>query len=318
MTAPLLLVTCGHLIRRIDAFRPEIEAAGVALRLPKISGQQLDAAEMTEALKGVDVVIAGDDVIDHSALAAGKADRLRAVIKWGVGVDAIDLAAAEALGVPVHNTPGAFGEEVADLALAHVLALARQAHVMDAGIRDGGWVKVEGVSLSEKTAAIIGLGSIGRAIACRCAAFGMALVGHDPGAPDPLDLGGAPLRRADLDEAIAAADFLILACALTPENRRLLNRERLAALRPGAYVVNVSRGPLVDEAALAEALASGRVAGAGLDVFEVEPLPADSPLRAHPRCFFTAHNGSNTSEAVNRVNRRTVDMALEILRRDPA
>ncbi len=318
MSAPLLLVTCGHLIRHVETFRPELDAAGVAVRIPEIPGQQLDAAEMTAALAGVDVVIAGDDVIDRSVLAAGKADRLKAVVKWGIGVDAIDLEAARALGVPVHNTPGVFGEEVADLALAHVLALARQAHVMDAGIRAGGWVKVEGTSLAGRTAAIVGLGSIGRAIARRCAAFGMSLVGYDPGAPDLGDIGGAPLRRAGLEETLAAGDFVIVACALTPESRHLLNAARLGAMKPGAYLVNVSRGPLVDEAALAEALAAGRLAGAGLDVFEVEPLPADSPLRGHPRCFFTAHNGSNTAEAVARVNRMTVDIALRILRGETA
>lgn len=311
---PTALITCLHLQRSFERFRDEYEAAGVRAVLPEVPGQQLDAAEMRRLIGGADAVIAGDDVIDASVLKAGKASGLRAVIKWGVGVDAIDTAAAARLGIPVFNTPGVFAEEVGDLAMAHLLMLARRPHVMHASVLDGGWEQVQGRSLTGLTAGVVGLGSIGCAIARRASAFGMAVCGYDI-RPVPLEEHGVPgLRQVELDRLLKVSDAVILACKLTAENRHLLSRAEFALMKDGALVINAARGPLIDQGALVEALESGRVAGAGLDVFEEEPVPEDDPLRRFAdRCVFTTHNGSNTAEAVERTNRMTTDILFHVL-----
>lgn len=308
-----LAVTCLHLQRHIDAFRPQFEMYGVNVVLPEVRAQQLDANEVRKILPGFTTIIAGDDVIDRDALVVAKEKGLKAVIKWGIGTDSIDKAAAKELDIPVFNTPGVFGEEVADLAMSYLLLLVRGLHRMDSSIRGGGWLKVEGRSLHTMTAGVVGLGSIGRAIGRRCAAFGMTVIGSDPAQIPPDLLAAASVHQVALAEVLSQSDVVLLASALTPECHHLLNAKAFASMKPGSYVVNVGRGPLIDEGALAAALASGKLAGAGLDVFETEPLPQDSPLRAFDTCVFGSHNGSNTREAVDRVNRMTVEIALDVL-----
>jgi D-3-phosphoglycerate dehydrogenase len=307
------LITCLHLQRHFAKLRPQYDALGVTAILPEVAGQQLDAAGMREHIAGVDAVIAGDDGIDASVLEAGKAAGLKAVIKWGIGTDSIDKVKAAELGIPVYNTPGVFSEEVADLALSLLLNVTRQTHRMHHSVVENGWLKVEGRTLAGMTAAVIGLGSIGLAIARRMAAFGTQVIGYDVRAIDPSVLSPIPVRQVALDELFRSSDVILLACNLTAENRHLIDAGAFAAMKEGVFIVNVSRGPLIDEAALAEALASGKVGGAGLDVFEVEPLPAASPLRAFESCVFATHNGSNTREAVARINQATTDILFHVL-----
>jgi len=309
-----VLITCMHLARHFETFRPQYEAADVEAVIPPLQGQQFTAAEMAGHIVGVDTVIAGDDAIDAAVLDSGKASGLKAVIKWGIGTDGIDKVHASSIGMPVYNTPGVFGGEVADLALSHLLMLTRKTHLMDASVKEDGWFKSEGRSLSGMTAGIIGLGSIGRAIAQRVTAFEMNAIGFDVSEIDGEELAKIGARQCSLEEVLETSDVILLACALTEENHHLIGRDTLTKVKPGVFIVNVSRGPLVDETALAEALADGRVTGAGLDVFEEEPLPANSPLRDfEDRCTFSTHNGSNTAEAVARINQMTTDIAFDVL-----
>lgn len=307
-----LLITCGHLIRHYRKFAGELEGHGIAVTMPEITGQQLGSEDMLRAIGNQRLVIAGDDLIDRPVLAAGKASGLEAIIKWGIGTDGIDKVAAADLGIAVYNTPGAFSEEVADCAAAYVVCLARGLHLIDRSVRSGGWLKLEGTSLSGRTAGVIGLGGIGRATCRRLAAFGMTVIGYDVATQEPSTLAAAGVRQVGLDDLLARSDFIVVTCALTPESRHLLSDAAFSRVRPGVRLVNVSRGPVVDEAALVRALEAGQVATAALDVFEAEPLPADSPLRRFEQLMFGAHNGSNTTEAVDRVNRLTVDLALDL------
>jgi D-3-phosphoglycerate dehydrogenase len=311
---PTALITCLHLQRGFEPLRPEYERLGVTAVLPPIEGQRLEAAQMASLVGDVDAVIAGDDVIDAEVLRAGAESRLRAVIKWGVGTDAIDTAAAARLGIAVFNTPGAFADEVADLALGHLLMLARRTHELHASVLDGGWEQIQGRTLAGMTAGIVGLGSVGSAIARRAAAFGMEVIGCDVREVAPAEHGVAGLRQVGLDPLLAQSDVVFLASGLTAENYHLLSRAQFDAMREGVLIVNVARGGLIDQAALVEALQSGRVAGAGLDVFEREPLPADDPLRAFSdRCAFSPHNASNTAEAVARTNRVASEILFDAL-----
>jgi phosphoglycerate dehydrogenase-like enzyme len=310
---PRALITCHHLQRHFEDFRTRYEAMGVEPILPTIEGQQLEAAAMREAIDGIDAVIAGDDQIDASVLEAGKASALKAVIKWGIGTDSIDKVKAAELGIPVYNTPGTFANEVADLAISLLLNVLRQTHLMHTSIKEGGWRKVQGRSLAGMTAGVIGLGSIGLAIARRTAAFGMTTIGYDIRPISAEVVAQNNVTQVDLNDLFSRSNAILLACELTPANRHLLNADTFARMANGVYIVNVSRGPLIDETALCAALESGRVAGAGLDVFETEPLPEGSALRGFDSCVFSTHSGSNTIEAVARVNEMTTDILFNIL-----
>lgn len=303
-----VLVLCIHLQRHLDRYRERLARHGVQVDAPPVV-QGLREPELLDIIEGYDGVIAGDDEITERVLNA--ASRLRIVVKWGIGMDAIDLAAAKRAGIPVVNTPGVFADEVADVALGYLLGLARGLHVMDRSVRQGGWTKVQGLSLRGRRAGVVGLGSIGRAVVERCRAFGLRVTGYDPASlPDDF-VHRNQLELADLPQLLETSDFVILCCPLNDATRHLIDRSALERMQPGGFLINVARGPVVDEAALISALGCGRLAGAALDVFEEEPLPADSPLRAFEQCIFGTHNASNTLEAVLRTN----ELALEKLLR---
>ncbi len=310
---PKVLVTCHHLLRHIDEFKERFEANGIELVLPEATGQQFSSDEMLDLIRGVDTCILGDDFVDRAVLETGKENGLKAIIKWGIGTDSIDKVSAAELGIPVRNTPGTFSEEVADAAFSLLLMLTRGYHLMHASVQDGGWLKIQGRTLAGNTMGVVGLGGIGRAIGRRGTAFGMSVIGSDP-VPLPVDvLAPAGITQKPFEAVLQESDVLVLACNLTPENQHLIQAETLAQMKPGSTLVNVARGPLVKESDLIEALKSGQIGAAGLDVFEVEPLPAGSPLREFDNVVFGTHNGSNTREGVDRVNEMTVAMALEIV-----
>jgi len=300
-----VLVTCPPMLGMIDEFIPFAAAKGLELIPAKVT-QVLGEAELIELLPAFDGWIIGDDPATRKVFEAGKAGRLKAVVKWGVGIDNVDRAACSDLGIPVDNTPRMFGPEVADVALAYVIGLARQLFFIDRQIRsDGSWPKPAGASLSGKRAGVIGFGDIGRNLAHRLIACGMRVTIYDPAisrAPD-----GEDLELAVWPAQVGELDFLAFTCSLNAANRHMLNADVLNLCKPGVYVVNVARGPLIDEVALIAALHSGTVAAAALDVFEEEPLPTDSPLRQMPRCIFGSHNGSNTRDAVARASYEAID-----------
>ncbi len=305
-----VLVTCPPMLGMIDAFRPLFAEKGVGVTTPEVV-QTLSEDELKALLPRHDGWIIGDDPATRAVFTAGKAGRLRAAVKWGIGTDNVDFAACRDLGIPVTNTPNMFGAEVADVAVGYVVALARETFEIDRGVRAGSWPKPRGISLAGRTAAIIGFGDIGRNVAARLAAAGMKIVAYDPAA---RDAGGvSSVAIAAWPEHLQEADFIIVTCALTDSSRHMVNAGTLARARKGVRVVNVARGPVIDEPALVAALRSGHVYSAALDVFEQEPLPMDSPLRAHPRCVFGSHNSSNTSDAVDRTSRLAIRKLFDYL-----
>lgn len=299
-----VIVTCPPMLGQLPLF--EDLAAGRGLRLhPARTTQILSEDELKALVPLYDGWIIGDDPATHAVFAAGQAGRLRAAVKWGIGVDNVDFDACRALGIPVINTPQMFGAEVADVATAYLIGLARQLFGIDRGVRAGGWPKPAGISLAGRRAGVVGLGDIGRATCARLMAHGLAVTAYDPGVAGDAGLPG--LSRAPWPEAVGTLDFLVFTCALNARNFHMLDAAVLARAKPGIRIVNVARGPLIDEAALAAALASGQVHSAALDVFEVEPLPAASPLRDHERCVFGSHNSSNSVDAVIRASHRAID-----------
>jgi D-3-phosphoglycerate dehydrogenase len=305
-----LLITAPPMLGGIDRFRPELEAHGFDVVAPPIV-QTMPEDELVACIAGFDAWIAGDCPVSRRVMQAGVNGRLRAIVRWGVGVDNVDFVAARELGLPVANTPGVFANEVADMALGYVIALARETCVVDRAVRSGLWPKPPGLSLASCECALVGYGSIGRAIATRLLACRMRLSVYDPLAADVAD----GCARRDWPDGLESADFLVLACALTESSRHLVDAVALARCKRGVRIVNVSRGAVIDESALVAALADGHVHSAALDVFETEPLPATSPLRLHERCVFGSHNASNTAHAVSRVSREAIGVLMGLLAR---
>lgn len=300
-----VLVTCPPMLGCIESFFSYARERNIEL-VPAEVTQTLSEEELMERLPRFDGWIIGDDPATRRVFEAGKAGKLRAAVKWGVGVDNVDFEACRALQIPVVNTPMMFGNEVADVALCYVIGLARQLFYIDREVRlNKKWLKPSGVSLAGKTAGVVGLGDIGRNVVWRLAACGMNIIGYDPGVQD--DAGVAGIERAEWPDRLDAVDFLVLTCALNKSNWHMVNQSSLPKMKHGVFIVNVARGPLIDEPVLVSALESGYVAAAALDVFEIEPLAMDSPLRNMPQCVFGSHNASNTVDAVARTSCRAID-----------
>jgi D-3-phosphoglycerate dehydrogenase / 2-oxoglutarate reductase len=274
--------------------------------------QILSVAQLKQLVPQHHGWIIGDDPATHEVLAAGKAGQLRAAVKWGVGVDNVDFAACKNLGIPVDNTPGMFGQEVADVALGYVIALARETFGVDQGVRSGEWPKPSGISLAGRTCAVLGLGDIGRNLTNRLTACGLQVIGYDPFVGAENVPAGVEMRI--WPQGLDRADFVVVTCALTASTHRMVNAETIAAMMKGVRIINVARGPIIDEPALIAALQSGHVHSAALDVFEIEPLPVNSALRPlGTRCLLGSHNSSNTTDAVLRTSHIAVQKLFSFL-----
>jgi len=305
-----VLVTCPPMLGRLDQFLAPARALGLQLE-PAATTQVLPEAELVRILKGYEGWIIGDDPATRQVFEAARAAGLQAAVKWGIGVDNVDFAACRELGIPIANTPNMFGGEVGDVALAYILGLARQTYFIDREIRSGGWPKPAGMSMAGKTVGIVGFGDIGHHTAQRLSGFEVRVIAWDPGVEG--DRGLPFVSRAEWPERLGEVDFLVFTCSLNAHNRHMLNAQTLALLKPGTRIINVARGPLIDEAALLQALQSGQVAAAALDVFETEPLPADSALRGLPQCVFGSHNSSNTAEGVARASFEALRLMAKFL-----
>ncbi len=297
------------MIRAIDSLKEEFTRRGAEVVCPEFR-QTLSVSELLQLVPQHDGWIIGDDPATAEVFRAGKNGRLRAAVKWGAGTDNVDFVGAAECGFGVVNTPGTFGEEVSDVAVAYVIGLARDLFFVDREVRNGRWPKPPGTSLQGKTVGVVGYGHIGRATVRKLNALGLAVVVYDPlvsAAPDD----GPTL--AQWPERLGELDFLVLACALTETNKQMLDAGAFDRMRHGVRIVNVSRGGLIDQAALRHALDSGRVAGAALEVMEEEPPRSDESLLSHPHCIFGSHNSSNTSEAVLHTSMKAIELLFERL-----
>jgi D-3-phosphoglycerate dehydrogenase len=280
-----------------DDPRLKTELNGSAARVTyNPTGKPLSSAEVAALLPGVHGYIAGLDVIDRAALEA--ADCLKVIARYGVGVDNVDLAAAREKGIIVTNTPGANSVSVAELALGLMLALARQIPTAHQSVCQGKWPRLGGVSLEGKTVGILGLGSIGRQLARRLVGFDCQIMAYDPYSDlDFIQAHGILL--ADMDTVAAQSDFLSLHLPLLPETRGLVNDAFISCMKKGAFLINTSRGEVIDEGALLRALQSGQLSGAGLDAFCEEPPDPHSELLQLPQVIATPHLGAQTDGATS-------------------
>jgi len=225
-----------------------------------------------------------------------QAPALRVIGRAGVGVDNIDLVAATERGVAVLNAPAGNTVSAAELTMALILSMVRRVAEADAAMRKGTWSKLQGVELRGRTLGLVGAGRIGGEVAKRCRAFGMDVIAYDPYLTDER-AAELQVQRAELDDVLTRGDVISLHVPLTDATKGMIGKEALARMKRGAFLVNVARGGVVDEAALAESLAAGHLAGAALDVFANEPLEKESPLLGAPNVLLTPHLGASTSEA---------------------
>ncbi|MBI2995056.1 MAG: phosphoglycerate dehydrogenase [Gammaproteobacteria bacterium] len=305
-----VLVTCPPMLGMMDEFLPAFTARGIDVDFADVI-QVLSEEELLRMIPAYDGWIIGDDPATAGVFEAGRAGRLKAAVKWGAGIDNVAVDAARRLGVAVAHTPGMFGREVADIAMGYLTAIARGTFQIDRAVRDGRWPKPRGISLKGKKVGLVGYGDVGRNTARRLLAAEMTVLVYDPAAhgadmPPGVELGAWPERLSELD-------FLVFTCSLNEGNVHMFNRKLMERCKHGVRVVNVSRGRLIDERALAETLQSGRVHSAALDVMEREPLPVDSPLRRIENCIFGSHNASNTTEAVRAASEKAMNELFRML-----
>ena len=305
-----ILVTCPPMLGMIDSFRHIFEEKKIELSTPNVV-QTLSVEELKEIVPQHDGWIIGDDPATREVFEAGKTGNLKAAVKWGIGVDNVDFDACKDLNIPIINTPDMFGREVADIAIGYVIALARETFEIDRAVRDGKWIKPRGISLSGKKVALVGFGDIGQNTAKRLLAQDMSIIAYDPFAENNPNM--LEVEREVWPNRIEEADFIVVTCSLTKSSFHMVNADIFKQAKDGIRVVNVGRGPIIDEASLEAALKSGKVHSAALDVFEVEPLPIDSYLRTHNHCIFGSHNASNTADAVERSSHMAIDKLFNFL-----
>lgn len=292
-----------------DVERGILEAAGVDLVAGPAEPAAAPVIEELVARHQPAAILTCWAPVTAAAIAA--APDLRLVARMGVGLDNVDVAAATRRGVTVTNVPDYCVAEVSDHAVGMILDWTRGLHVADRAVRDGRWepAAVRLRRLGALTCGIVGYGRIGRATARKLAGFGCRVLATDP--HPPAESG--PVEQVGLDELLAASDVVILHAPLTAQTQGLIGREQLARMRPGGLLVNVSRGGLVDTAALVAALASGQLGGAALDVLDSEPdVPA--ALRAHPGVLVTPHVAFSSDVAVLELRRRAAEEAVRVLR----
>ena len=299
-----ILFSAPYMLSSLDRFRPLLERHGLELITPVVR-ERLDEDEILKYAGQFDGAICGDDRYTARVLEACL-PRLKVISKWGTGIDSIDSAAAARLGIQVCRTPNAFTLPVTDTVFGYLLAFARRQPWMDRAMKSGQWQKLPGRALHECTLGIIGVGTIGKVIARRARAFGMAVLGNDIVDIDHVFIAETGIRMTDLDTLLKTSDFVSVNCDLNPTSLRLVNSRTLSLMRPDAVLINTARGPIVDEPALVAALLAGTIAGAALDVFEAEPLPVDSPLLKMDNVMLAPHNANSSPAAWERVHWNTI------------
>ena len=291
----------------IERFRAQLEAENIELIIPPVK-ERMSEKELLPVIADVDGVICGDDRFTAKVLQQAK--KLKVISKWGTGIDSIDQATCQQLGIMIGNTPNAFTEPVSDTVMAYVLTFARQLPWVDRAIKNYQWSKLPGVSLHECTIGIIGLGNIGKAVARKAHAFGMNILANDL-----LDMPAELLKKYNIQmvsktDLLKQSDFVTVNTDLNKTSFHLMKEKEFSMMKSSAVFINTSRGPVVDEAALGKALQQKKIAGAGLDVFEDEPLPKTSPLRTMDNVLLAPHNSNSSPAAWEKVHDNTITNLL--------
>ena len=305
-----VLVTAPYMQPVIDVYQPVFDRYDIDLIVPPVR-ERLEEEELLQWIDGIDGVISGDDRFTERVLKS--AAKLKVISKWGTGTDSIDQKACKELGIAVRNTPNAFSEPVSDTVIGYMLCFARNLPWMDYAMRKGSWEKIPGRALRECVLAVIGVGNVGKTVVRRAMAHGMKVLGNDLVEMPEDFLAATGIKMVSKEALLREADFVTLNCDLNPTSYHLMNSERFRQMKSSAVIINTARGPVIEEEALIEALQEGKIAGAALDVFEVEPLPENSPLRTMHNVLMAPHNANSSPEAWERVHESTIRHLIEEL-----
>lgn len=305
-----VLVTATDYGRNCAAGKKLLEENGFRV-IENPHGRPMTRAELGEFLPEISAVVAGvddwtDEVFSH-------APRLKVIARFGVGVDNIDLAAAKARGIKVTNARGANADAVAELAVGGMLAMLRNFPYLDRTTREGKWERYVGHTMHGRTLGLVGFGAIARYVAKLARAFDARVIAFDS-YPDEAAARALGVRFVPLDELLASSDIVSLHVPATPETKNLICASTLARMKPGAILVNTARGAVVDEAALHDALASGRLSGAVLDVHASEPTTAADPLYSLPNVLVFPHTAAETWETYHQVGLITAEAVIDVVR----
>ena len=309
----------AHFVACLDVWTPAVQRVIRQVAPPELDlhfAKTYDEAEQMALVRDADILFAGWAAITRPMLEHAR--RARFIEKWGIGVDRIDVAAAREMHIPVAITAGSNAGPVAELTLALMLAVYRRIAQVDRALRDGRWLKSEMreacYQIAGKTVGLYGLGNIGRKVAQRLQGFECELIYHDARRADAATEKALNARYVERDELFRLSDILSLHAPFIPETAQVVNAARIASMKDGAVLINSARGELVDEAALVAALRSGKLRGAGIDAFAVEPLPADHPFLQLDQVVVTPHIGGAVFDNVENVARHAIGNMLRFLR----
>ena len=306
---PTVLFTAPYMIPYVDRFKPVFDKYGIELIVPDVY-ERMEEEDILKYAGQFDGTICGDDRYTERVIQACS-PRLKVISKWGTGIDSIDAEACSRYSIKIGRTLNAFTTPVADSVLAYMLAFARRQPWMDKEMKSGNWEKIPGRALSECTLGVVGVGNIGKAVTRRARAFGMKVYGNDIVEIDHVFISETGIEMTSLENLLKNSDFVSLNCDLNPTSHHIMNAETFALMKPTAVIINTARGPLIEEKSLIEALQANRLAGAALDVFEVEPLPSDSLLMMMANVMLAPHNTNSSPAAWERVHWNTIKNLLD-------
>ncbi len=304
-----ILVTPTSYGSQDDSLKSDLEKI-VGEVIYNTTGKPLKSEQLRESLVGVDGLIAGLDEIDRKALEA--APDLKVIARYGVGYNNVDLEAASKRDIIVTNTPGANAISVAELTVALILNLLRPIIPAVQGTKGGEWPRYKGFSLAGKTIGLLGLGAIGKETAKRLVGFNCEILAYDV-YPDEKFAAEHQIKMSLLEDMLARSDIISLHLPGTPETKEIVNAEFLKKMKTGAWLVNTARGDLIKEEALIQALQTGKLRGAALDVYPQEPPGKENPLLALDQVITTPHMGAHSDSATNAMGRMALDECLRVL-----
>jgi len=303
-----VLVTAHHLVPFFGEFKELLTRAAFQIHLAP-TDHRLAEDELVSLVHGMNAIVCGDDPITVPVIDA--APTLQVICKWGTGLDSIDVAAARQRGIAVLNTPGAFTRPVTETTLAYILYFARSLGVNDKAVRRGDWIAGPSRALEECVLGVIGVGHIGESVLRRAISLGIDCLAYDTDLTKKNVCDDIGVEFCDFETLLRRSDFVTLHCPLTPSSRHIIDRASLARMKASSVIVNTSRGALIDQNALIDALHAGQIAGAALDVFEVEPLSQGNPLMNMENVLLSPHAANHSPAYHKMISKRTIEMLLE-------
>jgi len=324
-----VLLTCPPMINQIDLLQNILNKYKINITVPKFTAI-MNEEDLCKIIGNYDGWIIGDDPCTENVIKAGIKGKLKALVKWGVGVDNVDFNACKKYNIPVTNTPAMFGEEVSDIAINYLLTLTRETHIINKKVREGIWYKPAGRTLTGRNIALIGFGDIGRCVARKCLAFNLKVKVSDPGFYHDMERNGKIKCKYNeeleipqniqkvticdnLQEAVKGCNYIIVTCSLNKQTKGMINKEIIKMASKGVIVINVARGHIVVEKDIIELLDEGYIKSVGFDVFEKEPLCKDSELLNYEQNIYGSHNGSNTVDAVLKTSKIAINKLYKLI-----